>query len=293
MRKSRCDAAQPKCGLCATQNVDCVYRDARQPKIDYNTQVLLERMQLLEDRLLSASSSATRNNASGAQGVQQSYILPESATVAQVPVLEGQIPLSHTANANHVFSWPLVQELLSEASKDRQDTEPYPDATDIFFLQRLDDHHFLTMSQPPSSWKLFDDKTISFRNSLDDTIYQLRGLIDLYFAKVNIFFPLLLKSDIIDIFNAMAAKEGYGHEQIDTVEMPQYGLLLVVLCLALLSSSGQSNVRLDGKHGNQQPSSSPDDNRLMRHLWDKARLVLGYIPTDMSLTAAQGSMLAR
>ncbi|RFN51794.1 oleate-activated transcription factor 1 [Fusarium flagelliforme] len=295
MRKTRCDAAQPKCGLCTTQNVDCVYRDARQPKIDYNTQVLLERMQLLEDRLLSTS----RNNPSQPQGSgidrssiaeQQSESLPEPTTVSQEPVFEVQIPLSHTANANHVFSWGLVQDLLSEASNNVHDMEAHTDATDVFFHPQPNN----STPYPPSSWKLFDEKTLSFSNSVDVTVFEFRGLIHLYFTDVNIFFPLLLKSDIIEILDATASREVYGREMDNNVEMPHYGLLLVVLCLALLSASGQSNIRLTGEDGSQRPPSRTvnAEDELRYHLWDKAKLVLGYIMTDMSLATAQSSMLA-
>ncbi|CAG1984046.1 unnamed protein product [Fusarium graminearum] len=309
MRKTRCDAAEPKCGLCTTQNVDCVYRDARQPKIDYNTQVLLERMQLLEDRILSNSSSTARQNPGESRGLgteqpalveqveRQSDTLHVGNTVPQEPVFEVQIPLSHTANANHVFSWRLVQELLSETSKDGHDIQAHCDATDVFFHHRPNNSHPSTRSHPPSSWNLFDRITESFHNSVDDTVLRLCSLIHLYFTDVNIFFPLLLKSDMIEIFEAVIGREAYGDERISVVEMPQYGLLLVVLCLALLSSSGRSNIRLDGKGEDRRPSSNSDDTveaqtRLMYHLWDKVRLVLGYISTDMSIAAAQSSMLA-
>ncbi|KXH26607.1 hypothetical protein CSIM01_02908 [Colletotrichum simmondsii] len=46
-RKTRCDAAKPKCSLCVTQNVECVYRDSNQPRIEQNTRILLERIQIL------------------------------------------------------------------------------------------------------------------------------------------------------------------------------------------------------------------------------------------------------
>ncbi|KAF4950180.1 hypothetical protein FSARC_13286 [Fusarium sarcochroum] len=260
-------------------------------------------MQLLEDRILSSSASPSRENVSGAQALatdrpvlaeqveQQSDSLPNSNTIAQEPVFEVQIPLSHTANANHVFSWRLVQELLTETSQDGQDLH---DATDVFFQHRLSDSHPSTTSHPPLSWRLFDN-TESFHTSLDDTASQLRELIHLYFSEINIFFPLLLKSDILDIFDAVAAREVYGQDQTDIVEMPQYGQLLIVLCLALLSSSGRSDIRIDD--GNSRLASTPDDssqtqNRLRYQIWDKARLVLGYISTDMSLAAAQSSMLA-
>ncbi|KAM0395314.1 hypothetical protein ACHAQC_005163 [Fusarium culmorum] len=102
---------------------------------------------------------------------------------------------------------------------------------------------------------------------------------------------------MIEIFEAVIGREAYGDERINVVEMPQYGLLLVVLCLALLSSSGRSNIHLDGKGEYHRPLSNSDDTvktqtQLMYHLWDKARLVLGYISTDMSVAAAQSSMLA-
>ncbi|GKU06443.1 oleate-activated transcription factor 1 [Fusarium langsethiae] len=309
MRKTRCDAAQPKCGLCTTQNVDCVYRDARQPKIDYNTQVLLERMQLLEDRILSTSTLPTRTSHLEARGSgidqpdlaeqveRQSDTLPGSNTMAQEPVFEVQIPLSHTANANHVFSWRLVQELVSETSKDGHDIQAHSDATDVFFHHGTSNSHSSTTLQPPTSWKLFDEITKSFCSSVDDTVFRLSDLIHLYFVDVNIFFPLLLRDDVVSIFEAVAGREVYGDKHIRTVDMPHYGLLLVVLCLALLSSSGQSNIRLDEQGESHRPSSDSVDTvkkeiELMHHLWGKARLVLGYTSTDMSFAAAQSSMLA-
>ncbi|KAF5593393.1 3-oxoacyl-reductase [Fusarium subglutinans] len=94
MRKTRCDAAQPRCGLCTSQNVDCVYRDAKQPKIDYNTQVLLERMQLLEDRILSSNSTSQSHRAPPeASPMSHHDPQPDSITEGREPVFEVQIPL--------------------------------------------------------------------------------------------------------------------------------------------------------------------------------------------------------
>ncbi|TDZ60843.1 Citrinin biosynthesis transcriptional activator ctnR [Colletotrichum trifolii] len=137
-RKTRCDAAKPKCSLCVTQNVECVYRDSNQPRIEQNTRILLERIQMLEDRLFASPVFAAPQ---GQQGQQQSANTPspqavrqpttpgsvlaqtrdvvhDAAVTAERPEADsdGQIPipLSHTANANHVFEWPIVQQLLSE-----------------------------------------------------------------------------------------------------------------------------------------------------------------------------------
>ncbi|TDZ16675.1 Citrinin biosynthesis transcriptional activator ctnR [Colletotrichum orbiculare MAFF 240422] len=167
-RKTRCDAAKPKCSLCVTQNVECVYRDSNQPRIEQNTRILLERIQMLEDRLFAPPVFAAPQ---GQQGQQQSANTPspqavrqpttpgsvlaqtrdvvrDAAVTAERPEADGDgqipIPLSHTANANHVFEWPIVQQLLSES-------EPMPprpampggvrstEATDIFFRDAPDD----------------------------------------------------------------------------------------------------------------------------------------------------------
>ncbi|OBR05265.1 C6 finger domain-containing protein [Colletotrichum higginsianum IMI 349063] len=65
-RKTRCDAAKPKCSLCMAQDVECIYRDSNQPRIEQNTRILLERIQMLEDpreHTPAAPSRAASNNA--------------------------------------------------------------------------------------------------------------------------------------------------------------------------------------------------------------------------------------
>lgn len=305
MRKTRCDAAQPRCGLCTSQNVDCVYRDAKQPKIDYNTQVLLERIQSMEDRILSSSSSSQlytenlRLSPANSQGPTEhlrrnSDFLPDSNTAGHEPVFEVQIPLSHTANANHVFSWPLVQELVSKASEDGESLQTHTNATEVFFQPQSSNYLSPTVSQPPLSWRLYDNAG-PFFSSLDDFVSHLRDLIHLYFTEVNIFFPLLLKGDILDTFERVTATEVYGQEQSNGIDMPQYGLLLVILCLAILSSSGRSNIQHEKSPAGHEASSESavQMERLRSDLWNKSRLVLGYVSTDMSIAAAQSSMLAR
>ncbi|KAF4498254.1 3-oxoacyl-(acyl-carrier-) reductase [Fusarium agapanthi] len=291
MRKTRCDAVQPRCGLCASQNVDCVYRDAKQPKIDYNTQVLLERMQLLEDRILS-SNSASQGQRVQPEASPTSHHDPQhdSTTEGREPVFEVQIPLSHTANANHVFSWSLVQTLLSENGTNEQDLLRYADATEVFFQQQQNSKHPSITLPPLSSWKLYDSSY--FSSSREYGIARLQDLIHLYFTKVNIFFPLLLKRDILIIFESITAKEVYGNDEMPMVKMPQYALLLVVLCLALLSSGGQSDICLKNNQNPFPNNSNIAEDQLRSELWCKARLILGYVSTDMSLEAAHASMLA-
>ena len=265
MRKTRCDAAQPRCGFCALHNMDCVYRDSQQPRIDYNTQVLLERMQLLEDRLLSTKSP---NNLP----TEKPPHPPSQSHGPLATELEIHVPGSHTANANHVYSWPIVQQLLSETVTELPE-QRQNDVTDVFFRQSA-----TTTEPPPASWRLYTDTTMS--------ISQHRQLIHAYFTQVNVFFPLLSAADVLRIHEAVAAEDSDISKQNEsTVSTAQYALLLLVLCMACFMEQGHNLVPLEGPVN--RPCTSEEDL-----LWSKARLLLGSISGELTLVAAQCTMLA-
>lgn len=267
MRKTRCDAAQPRCGFCDLHNIDCVYRDAQQPRIDYNTQVLLERIQLLEDRLTGQSHS-------------QPPVGPANPPAHKgddpVAELDVQIALSHTANANHVYTWPLVQQLISEATL--PDDRPKGDATDVFFDKTGSYQH-----KAPTSWSLFDitDPQISSA--------EWRELIDYFFSEVNVFFPLLSKPKLLAVFDtAIAEKDQKGDKDNPSQHNPtDHALLLLVLCLGAL-------VRGSGNIIHNSTTAFHSRYALLEGLlWAKAKLLLGFISADISMTSAQCAMLAR
>lgn len=259
MRKTRCDAVQPRCGFCALHNIDCVYRDAQQPRIDYNTQVLLERIQQLEDRLT--------GHPPGQQPAATAVHQPPSRHDEPVAELDVQIALSHTANANHVFSWPFVQQLIGEVAASEQ--RPKGDATDIFFEAQAS----ATPIRAASSWSLFDDM------NHPDMTADWRSLIDLYFSEVNVFFPLLSKSRLIAILeSADINNQGLAADHL---------LLLLVLCLAVFVKDGGNIVRLGGSTSRERVGE------LENCLWSKAKLLLGFISADITLQSAQCAMIAR
>lgn len=266
MRKTRCDAAQPRCGFCALHNVDCVYRDAQQPRIDYNTQVLLERIQLLEDRMTGLPPS------------QQSGIPTAQPAGAKhdesVAELDVQIALSHTANANHVYSWPLVQQLISEVTP--HDIRPKGDAIDVFFEAAGALPHNLA----PMSWSLSDD--------VDQVKLPLEWteLVEAYFTEVNVFFPLLSKSRLLGILQT-ATTEGIDGPSEGLHDPAGHALLLLVLCLATFVRGGGNIIRLGSKAPEGWHSQLED------RLWAKAKLLLGFVSAEITLESAQCAMLAR
>ncbi|KAG9256282.1 uncharacterized protein F5Z01DRAFT_649773 [Emericellopsis atlantica] len=253
-RKTRCDAAQPKCGYCARNNVTCTYRDSQQPRIDYNTQVILERIQLLEERIAKTAE------------IQPDLQVQDRTSPSLPGTAPGdfdvQIALSHTANADHVYSWPIVQELLSEVPRSETDQKP-KDATDVFF-----EHDPQTTSMP-ETWSLLKDH--------GQVPAEYRALIDIYFAQVNSYYPLLNKSDVVAIYDGLQAGKD--------IDPAHYALLILVLCFASFLSRGANLVRL-------QDDRSRFDDPAEEQLWGKARLLLGFIFAEVSLAAAQCAMLA-
>ncbi|KAG7150860.1 Citrinin biosynthesis transcriptional activator ctnR like protein [Verticillium longisporum] len=249
-RKTRCDAAKPKCSLCMAQNVDCVYKDSNEPRIDHNTRIMLERIQMLEDRLFSSpvfSQPATTSPhpprppvqpdpAEQLGGATSSSHLGDhhgDAMSTDVPETDQQIPipLSHTANANHVLEWPIVQQLLSQthlapppkpASGDMQSTE----ATDIFFTQ---DAHAAPSLCPPESWRLFNKQDFASSSAME----YYRELIQTYFDEVNIFFPLLSLDYVQRLFDAIVSFESSNDDQ-DDIAPALHCLVLLVLSFGSL-----------------------------------------------------------
>lgn len=326
-RKTRCDAAEPKCSLCLAQNVECEYRDSQQLRIEPNTRLILQRIQLLEQRLLSSPpglvSGISTQSFMPTSNQQQSTLLPERATMPQAfegetggrpsgpvgssprvradesaPATLGEMtyPLSHTASANHVLGWPIVQQLLHSA---QAETGSQPGtATDVFF-----GNDFITDKMwndyPAATWRLYGDQSI---DELCQTV-EFRSLVRWYFDKVNVFFPLLSFDHVIEHLEFITQAETHDHDGRDLsssyIPPSQYCLVLLVLCLGSFARRGGSIVRLSD-HRRRSPYSQGPENEtpyavssLDQLLWRKAKLLLGHISSNVTIQAAQCAMLAR
>lgn len=295
-RKTRCDAAKPRCGLCTTQDVECVYVDSQQPRIEHNTLLLLERIQMLEDRLLASPNfSAPQAAAPGpAPGSATAGPAPnddasgrhDAAAFGQpAPPTEIPISLSHTANANHVLKWPIVQELLSSSSAHAREPRP-TEATAIFFRQASAAGE---TSEPPGTWRLFEDS-----DGLDSRAEAAEGYLDLiqaYFDEVNVFYPLLSRAATVETLEGIVAAHRHGEGSPSTAG---YCILLLVLCIGSFVRQGKNRISLLNRPGESaQGFGSQRSPPLDEHLWRKAQLLLGCVSSAITVEAAQCTMLAR
>ncbi|KAL6410986.1 C6 finger domain-containing protein [Ilyonectria robusta] len=302
-RKTRCDAAKPKCGLCMSQNVECVYTDSQQPRIDHNTLILLERIQILEDRLLSSPNfsepQATAHANTTTASATTSWFPPSgpapwpgAGRPAALPTTEIPISLSHRANANHVLNWPVVQELLSSVQVSVEHRQAH-EATGVFFS------HASAPSQtwdgyPPDSWRLFRDGEI-----LQSRIEAAEGYLDFicaYFDEVNIFFPLISHAKTAKTLECIVAAEQHNDASPSaTPSSAQYCLLLLVLCMGSFVRQRQNRITLLNREGQASRGSRSDASPLYaldQHLWRKAQLLLGCVSSVVTIEAAQCTMLA-
>ncbi|CAJ0543767.1 Ff.00g039160.m01.CDS01 [Fusarium sp. VM40] len=300
-----------------SQGVECEYKDAQQPKIDPSTRLLLERIQLLEDKLFSspvftapqavAAPQVTvpveHRRASSPSPAFQAETNPRIEEDAARPwapdarTSEMSYPSSHTANANHVLNWPVVQQLLASAhepgdtlltTQSNQDDQ-FHAATDVFFHSRSVLHNGW-FDQPADSWRLFSDESLV--NLFDFTV--CKELVLSFFNDVNVFFPLLSIVQVMDhLGHIFEAEQSRGELRASDLSPTQYCLLLLVLCLGSFVRRGGAQVRWSGYHN--QFSAAPDTSLCTpdQHLWRKAQLLLGHVTTHVSVEAAQCTMLAR
>ncbi|EXM15804.1 hypothetical protein RAB80_015329 [Fusarium oxysporum f. sp. vasinfectum] len=300
--------------LCLSQGVECEYKDAQQPKIDPSTRLVLDRIQPLEEKLLSspvfAASQASNVTLESILGDHQSAGTSASNTEKKIPEDDTDRPLrpytgaadmsypsSHTANANHVLNWPIVRQLLTSVRQSR-DNLPVPEsdrvdqshgATDISFRSgsalpgRWTDH-------PVDTWRLSNDETLSSLH--DPTKYE--DLVSAFFEGVNVFFPLLSIGPILDRLRRITNTEHSEVARWDTDSSPaQYCLLLLVLCLGSFVHRGGTQIKYNNTFSSTPTRARTLPYSLDQHLWRKAQLLLGHASTDISIEAAQCTMLAR
>ncbi|KAK0120787.1 hypothetical protein ONS96_010989 [Cadophora gregata f. sp. sojae] len=320
-RKVRCDAGSPKCGLCESLNVDCVYLDPEAQRLDPNTRILLDRIQKLEDRIFTSppgsvpiwSGFQPAKNPGGRSIVRPQsnpVLTPGTGDVEEIGV--GQLgadsasqeevltlPTLHNANTTNLYQWTVVQALLSEDRMNcgelRFHRSVLPEATDVFLLSDLKEvpavetqswHLFRHPSSGDASEVIWEDDTESlFLKRFED----IKELIHEYFVNVHVFYPILSQPEIYDMLQVVVESEHDKPCNPRALSTTKYCLLLIVLCLGSIS---KERANLIYSSGSGHPPIPLADGRSPAYiseslLWAKAKLLLGTVSFDDSIEAAQ------
>lgn len=309
-RKVRCDASIPKCGLCDSLHVECVYLEPEIRRIDPSTRLLLDRIQKLEDRIFASPKPSA--NLPGAESFQSPNITSprktqndfvgtpgSTAAIRDFGASEGEsltLPPMHDANTNNVYQWTIVQSLLSgDASgynnSESTSTASLPEATDILIMSDSKTLPVLDIT----SWHLFGDLVRGQQEASASQLEQLKDLIDEYFLNVQVFYPILSQSEIYEMLQIVADSEIHRTYQAKRLDMTRYCLLLIVLCLG--SVARERNNLVYSSNPRKSTSSLQNSRQPIQDsqdlFWAKARLLLGTVSFDSSTEAAQCFVLSR
>jgi hypothetical protein len=330
-RKTRCDAGFPKCGLCTDLGVDCVYFDSPVIKIDPSTRLLLDRIQQLEDRIVSsplfaqsiqspngtACQPSTPKDALPLSGNQPSVTesLPERSGVSRDGDSNGlTLPAIHDANANHVYQWPILGKILNYGWPRESISAPFSEATDVF-LQQMPQHAAVL---PVHSWRLLENLNDTalphhwapVNNSSRPVELQVRiykDLIEEFFLQIHVFYPMFHRDDIFQLLQDVLDSHISRNPALKTISSPQYCLLVLILCLGALAKWGTTVIEERGWKAQTESSpeqgnlNSPrgqtedfvDHSALEGQLWEKTRLLLGSVALENTEEAATCFALAR
>ncbi|KAK9320198.1 hypothetical protein V1517DRAFT_10058 [Lipomyces orientalis] len=127
-RKSRCDGVKPSCRHCIRQGWECEYRELNLPRADESTLFILDRMESLEDQIVSAI--ARREKEPNLRLQDAPYRISQTGVRAAkfgISDLMLEMPAKHLGNAMQVMNWPIVNTLLPSSDGRESRLDPiYP-----------------------------------------------------------------------------------------------------------------------------------------------------------------------
>lgn len=305
-RKTRCDARVPKCSLCVDLKVECIYAEPQAPRIDPNTRLVLERLQLLEDRVL---ASAPRFVAPVSSPNDREHAFASPAAVSSKcydPPPENDeslltLPVTHDATANHVYRWPILHAILDAAGSDGRPSSPFEDATDVFMMRTSPQDSSINIGR----WLLFDidgehglnpvSPGFTLPLTLQTQVSMYEALVEKFFRDIHVFYPVLRKTEVSRILRNVIDSECFNRHK-DVVSLSEHCLLLLVLCLGAFAKAGQTPIsqsRVEQQLAADRGTDWRRNGSLEDELWGKARLLLGSVTSSDSIEAVQSLLLVR
>ncbi|EYE97356.1 putative C6 finger domain protein [Aspergillus ruber CBS 135680] len=121
-RKAKCDEGRPSCSHCKENNLPCVYKEVPPHKQEKATQLLLDRMQQLEDRLEERMTQLQSIQVE--QGSQLSRILATEAKMKEARVVSNKDPARPTSQkqATEPIPKPDMPDVLREQESKEEST---------------------------------------------------------------------------------------------------------------------------------------------------------------------------
>ncbi|KAJ9378359.1 transcriptional regulator family: Fungal Specific TF [Paecilomyces variotii] len=266
LKKTRCDESRPKCGLCKTLGLECVYNERKLSKKDHSLSLIMSTLHRLETKLENIPSSvyealqpATAHVLQAVEGLRETstrpltshartssiqYTQATTPSVSEPPEFEprepqdatdsnGRVPISFSQHG--VVLWPGARTILPERL--------------LAAHERLGKNYVIDveMSRPPLPMYIDPFPPHAGERWLETIPFAIiKGLSDAYFATFNPISPIMDKNFFFSFTIGRVMQNGFGH----TMETCIVLTVMALGCLAVQAYQ-QGNYPLPGSQGTQ------------------------------------------
>ncbi|KAJ5247681.1 hypothetical protein N7468_002664 [Penicillium chermesinum] len=250
LKKTRCDESRPKCGLCKSLGLECVYNERKSSKRDQSLTLIMSTLHRLETKLEDIPSSIAKDIQSigGQLRYQASTNMDHEMT--RSPVRSDARPV---VSSSHMPAPPEVDDLDWEDNSSAKDSAGrisisfsqhgvilWPGARTILPRKLLADYELLgknyvvdlELSRPPLPMFTTPFPLHAGEHWLEALpLAMIRGLAEAFFAVFNPFTPIMDRSFFFSYTLGSAIESGFGY----TVESCLVLNVMALGCLAVLS----------------------------------------------------------
>ncbi|CZT14774.1 related to acetate regulatory DNA binding protein FacB [Ramularia collo-cygni] len=284
-RKSKCDEARPKCGLCRRLNVECLYREPLPTKKDKTMVHILDTLARLENKfdnlaLTNVASSSPDTNRQNEYGV------------ARFP-LELQQGYHHLAVPHKVILWPSIYiSLINSGIGATSDLQfVLQEGTPWFIRQEMASHKELLDPEPGLSAFVLDGRQhipgqpsrFAFSGL---TIHRIQELCESYFNSFNVLAPVLNRDTFMADTMGPILQDGFADGDAKTV------LCLFVIALGQVAVEGVFEHPIGIVNGTPSGFRGGSIHRPPGlEIFNEGRRRVGFVATEMTLINVQIMLL--
>ncbi|KAJ5104512.1 transcriptional regulator family: Fungal Specific TF [Penicillium alfredii] len=315
VKKTRCDESRPRCGLCKSLGLECVYNERKSSKRDQSLTMIMSTLHRLETKLESMPTSIVKDLQSlrrAVDGPQQPQTQPSPAVgvggsaLTSMPTSAGET-LTPGAQVHDHDDFDFEENQTATDSADRVSISfsqhgviLWPGARRILPEQLLATHEMLgknyvielESTRPPLP--MF---TGSFPLQAGDhwlealPLAMIKGLADAFFSVFNPFTPIMDKAFFFSFTLGSAIESGFGY----TVESCLVLNVLALGCLAVLAHQ-EGNYPLPGTQSHR--FEPPEWMNVVfgeqpgLRFFNEARRRIGFLMCDNDIQSCQFYLLS-
>ncbi|KAL4922899.1 hypothetical protein BDW62DRAFT_171993 [Aspergillus aurantiobrunneus] len=250
LKKTRCDESRPKCGLCKSQGLECIYNERKSSKRDHSLTLIMSTLHRLETKLENLPANV-RNDLQSLQA--QLPRAPDGSTETDTPSRATHAHARHVSMGTpqtlipsgepEVFEFDERPNAVSanglvSISFSQHGVVLWPGAREILPQRLLEAHEKLgknyvidtEMNRPPLPMYIYPFPPQAGEEWLETLpLAMIKGLSNAFFATFNPFTPIMDKNFYFAFTLGAAIESGFGY----TMESCLVLNIMALGCLAV------------------------------------------------------------